>query len=75
MIPCLIIIIFKIWKFFIHSIKKKNVINSEVTFKIIDKFFKKKNPLIDEKIEDIINTFDEIANIGFQIILNYRICL
>ena len=41
--------------------KKKNITNSAVTFKIIDKFFKKKNPLINEKIDDIINTFDEIA--------------
>ena len=42
--------------------KKGNFLGKNINSKkLIDKFYKKKNPLYDEKIENIISTFDEIS--------------
>ena len=46
----------------LYSYKKKNSNrNLENSFRTCSKFYKKKNPLNNEKIENIIETFDEIS--------------
>ena len=41
--------------------KKNNISNLPKNLQVTDKFYKKKNPLYDEKIENIVDTFDEIS--------------
>lgn len=47
----------------LYSHKKINLRSNRINDKgIINKFYQKKNPLYDEKIENIISTFDEISS-------------